>query len=327
MQPPVKSSCQPEYSMDDQIQVPPETLSPYPTLPRRGKKMVTFLGLWLGIIASLSSCVSRPPEIVICAKNFTEQLILGEILAQKIETQTDIQVKRRFNLAGELCHQALVAGQVDLYVEYTGTAFTNILKQKPISDPQAVFNQLKSDYAEKYNLIWMPPLGFNNSFAMVVRQDDAQQFNWKKFSDLVPDSPKIRFGAGYEFGEREDGLSGLIKVYNLKFSEPVKTMDLGLIYQALAQKQVDLVAGSTTDALIDVLGLVILEDDQNYFPPYEAAPIIRQETLNQYPQLEGVIQQLSGKISAEKMRGLNYQVDGKKRQYQEVVQEFLQSNP
>ncbi len=330
MQPPANSDCDQPYSIFDQLYSPPQTRSffyPYHCFRSRRKKWIVLGGLLLTLIGSLTGCVSSSPRIVLCSKNFTEQLILGEILAQTIEAETDLQVERRFNLAGELCHQALVAGQVDLYVEYTGTAFTNILKRKPISDAKAVFNQVKSSYAQTYQVVWMPPLGFNNSFALVVRGDDAKQFNWKNISDLEPKSPQIRFGCGYEFVEREDGLPGLTKTYNLKFSEPAKTMDLSLIYQAIAEKQVDLVAGGTTDALIDVLGLVVLEDDKNYFPPYEAAPIVRQETLEQYPQLNSVLQQLGGTISAEEMRQLNYQVDGKKRSYEQVVQEFLKPKP
>jgi glycine betaine/choline ABC-type transport system substrate-binding protein len=330
MQSPTHSGFDQQDSLIQELYSPSQTLSfssPHDCLSRSRKKLIVLGGVLLSIITSLTGCVSSSPRIVLCSKNFTEQLILGELLAQTIEAQTDLQVERRFNLAGELCHQALVAGQVDLYVEYTGTAFTNILKQKPISDAKAVFNQVKSSYAQTYQVAWMPPLGFNNSFAMVVRGDDAKQFNWKTISDLEPKSPQIRFGCGYEFVEREDGLPGLTKTYNLKFSEPAKTMDLSLIYQALAEKQVDLVAGGTTDALIDVLGLVVLEDDKNYFPPYEAAPIVRQETLDRYPQLNSVLQQLGGTISASEMRQLNYEVDGKQRSYEEVVQEFLKANP
>lgn len=287
-----------------------------------------FLGLLLGIVAGLSGCANNSsPKIVICSKNFTEQLILGELLAQQIENKTDFQVERRFNLAGELCHQALVAGQVDLYVEYTGTAFTNFLKQKPISDAQAVYNQLKQEYAKQFNLVWMPPLGFNSTFAIAVRPDDAKRLKLTNISDLANHNSKLKAGFGYEFVEREDGFPGLAKTYNIKLAEPPKTMDLSLIYQALLEKQVDVVAGNATDALINVFGLVVLKDDKNYFPPYEAAPVVRQDTLSKYPQIAPVLEELKGEISEEEMRKLNHEVDGKKRGYVEVVQEFIQSNP
>lgn len=283
-----------------------------------------YLGLLMILLMSLVSCQRQTPKIVICSKNFTEQLILGELLAVTIETQTDIPVERRFNLAGELCHQGLVAGEIDIYVEYTGTAFTNILKQPPITDARQVYNYVQQIYPQQFQAQWFPPLGFNNTFAIVVRGTDARKLGLKTITDVAPYTPQWQAGFGYEFVERQDGFPGLAQTYDLKFSGPPKTMDLGLIYRALIDKQVDLVAGNSTDGLIDQLDLVILEDNQQYFPPYEAAPVVRQATLDQYPELTEIFNSLAGTISQSEMQKLNYQVDGERRPIKRVVQDFIE---
>ncbi|MEB3337194.1 MAG: glycine betaine ABC transporter substrate-binding protein [Leptolyngbyaceae bacterium] len=286
--------------------------------------------LVIGVIA-LSGCQSpfrtqAKQTIVVASKNFTEQVILGELLAQQIEAKTNLNVDRRLNLGGTfVCHQGLTAGAIDLYVEYTGTAFTAILKQKPISDPQAVYQQVKQAYAQQFGLEWTEPLGFNNTFAIIVRGDDAQRLQIQTLSQAAKFTPQWRAGFGYEFLERADGFPGLAKTYGLQFKESPKTMDLGLLYRALTDQQVDLVAGNSTDGLIASLKLVVLKDDKQYFPPYEAAPVVRQDTLKQHPELGKVLQSLGGKISEEDMRQLNYQVDGEKQDVKQVVQAFRQS--
>lgn len=277
------------------------------------------------LFSSLLGCApDKKKPLVIGSKNFTEQVILGELLAQYIEKESDIPVDRRLNLGGTfVCHQALVAKQLDLYVEYTGTAFTAIMKEKPISDPKEVFNRVKKYYAENFDLAWTPALGFNNTFAILIRGEDAKKFNLTTISQAAKYTPKWQAGFGYEFLERKDGFQGLSDTYGLKFAGPPKTMDLGLVYRALDQKKVDLVAGNSTDGLIDSLGLFSLQDDKQYFPPYEAAPVVNNTTLKQYPQLEKMLNDLGGKISESDMRKLNYKVDGEKRDVKEVVKEFL----
>jgi osmoprotectant transport system substrate-binding protein len=281
---------------------------------------------FLLVIAFLLSSCNRSDQVIIGSKNFTEQVILGELLAQQIESKTNLKVDRRLNLGGTfICHQAIAAGQIDAYIEYTGTAFTAILKREPITDPQEVYRQVKEAYVNQFTVEWLRPLGFNNTFAIIVRGDDARRLNLKKISDAAPYTSKWRAGFGYEFMERADGFPGLSRTYNLQFGQPPRVMDLGLIYRAIADRQVDLVAGNSTDGLISALGLVVLEDDRHYFPPYEAVPIIRAETLKRHPELRAVIEQLGGLITEEEMRRLNQSVDGKHRDVKQVVSEFLRA--
>jgi osmoprotectant transport system substrate-binding protein len=284
-----------------------------------------FCSCWLLCLFAAAGCTSKPQkQVVICSKDFTEQVILAEILARHIEAKTDIKVERELNLGGSLCHQSLTKGKIDLYVEYTGTAYANILKQKPISDPKQVFNYIKQEYPKQFKAEWIEPLGFNNSFAIIVRGDDAKKLNLQSLSQLGKAAPKLRAGFGPEFKDREDGFPGLAKTYGIKFVEEPKELLLGLLYQALQQKEVDVIAGNTTDGLIQSLGLIVLKDDKNYFPPYEAVPVVRSQVLEKYPELRPIIAELSGKISEEDMRQLNYQVDKQQQEAGQVAQEFLQ---
>lgn len=281
--------------------------------------LILFLGLTTG-------CSVTNKRIVVGSKNFTEQVILAELLAQQIESKTDLEVDRRSDLGGTfICHQAIITGQIDAYVEYTGTALTAILKQQPSSDPRKVYQQVQQAYAQKFNLDWTEPLGFNNTFAIVVRGQDAKRLNLQTISQAAKYTPQWQAGFGYEFAERADGYPGLAKTYGLQFAKPPKTMDLGLMYRALNDKQVDLVAGNSTDGLIASLNLAVLRDDRRYFPPYEAAPVIRQQTLAEHPELRQALKELGGSISEEEMRRLNYQVDGERRDVKQVVREFLQT--
>jgi osmoprotectant transport system substrate-binding protein len=272
--------------------------------------------------AACSASRSRP--IIVASKNFTEQTVLGELLAQQIERSGHLPVERRFYLAGTyICHQALLSGRVDLYVEYTGTALTAVLKEPPLSDASKVFERVRSEYARRWNLAVLPSLGFENSFAMVVRGEDARGLGIRSLSAAAASAPQWRLGVGYEFMERPDGYAGLVKAYGLSFREPPRLMDLGLLYRALSEKQVDMVAGNSTDGLITALGLAALEDDKHYFPPYEAVPIVRRQTLDAYPALRAALHSLAGRISAEDMRRMNYAVDGQHRDISQVVTEFL----
>ncbi|XZO00106.1 MAG: glycine betaine ABC transporter substrate-binding protein [Microcoleus sp.] len=280
--------------------------------------------LLLSLFAVAGCTSSTKKQVVICSKDFSEQVILAEILARRIEAKTDIKVERELNLGGSLCHQSLVAGKIDLYVEYTGTAYTNILKQKTTSDSKTVFNYIKQEYPQQFKAEWIEPLGFNNSFAIIVRGDDAKKFNLQTISQLGKVSPKLRAGFGPEFKEREDGFPGLAKTYGIKFAEEPKELLLGLLVQALQQKEVDVIAGNTTDGLIESFGLVVLKDDKNYFPSYEAVPVVRSQILTKYPELRSVLAELGGKISEAEMRKMNYLVDGKQQDAGEVAQQFLQ---
>jgi osmoprotectant transport system substrate-binding protein len=302
---------------------------------RASLRLLYFLCL-LNLIYFLSAC-HQPPQskITIGSKFFTEQIILAELLAQHIEAKTGIPVIRKTNLGGTLLvHKALLAGELDLYVEYTGTALTAVLNESPISNSQgvaqndysnAVYHRVKQLYSDRFHLEVTEPLGFENTFAMVIRGGDAKNLHLQKISDIVPIAPKWRAGVGYEFLERPDGFPGLTASYNLHFAESPKVMDLGLIYRALVDHQVDIVAGNSTDGLIDSLGLVALEDDRHYFPPYDAVPIVRQSILARFPQLRATLADLAGKLSAADIRRLNYSVDAQHQDAAAVVRAFRAS--
>jgi len=261
--------------------------------------------------------------IVVGSKNFTEQIVLAELFAQQIEARSKLRVERRVNLGGTLiCHQALISGKIDLYPEYTGTALTAILKDPPQNDPSAVFRRVQEQYRSSFGVEVMPPLGFNNTFAMVVRGADAEKFHLQNISDVTQYASKWRAGFGYEFMERPDGYHGWASAYGLRFQGEPKILDLGLLYRALADHQVDLVAGNSTDGVIAALGMVVLQDDRHYFPPYEAVPLVRRATLDRHPEVGAALGELAGKISEEEMRHMNYAVDGEHRDPADVVREF-----
>jgi osmoprotectant transport system substrate-binding protein len=279
------------------------------------------------LILQLSGCGSKTPHIAIGSKFFTEQVVLAELLAQHIEARTGIHVERKANLGGTLLvHQALLSGAIDMYVEYTGTALTAVLNEAPENnDPASTYRRVKQLYAERFHLIVTEPLGFENTFAMVIRDDDAQRFHLEKLSDLAPLAPKWRVGVGYEFLERPDGFPGLSKSYNLNFASQPTVLDLGLLYRALVSKQVDIVAGNSTDGAIEALHLIPLKDDHHYFPPYDAVPIVREDTLAKFPPLRAALADLGGKLTAADIRHLNAQVDVDQRDPAAVVRAFRES--
>jgi len=294
---------------------------------RRAQLRFLFFFYLLSLICFLSAC-TKPPQskITIGSKFFTEQVVLAELVAQHIEAKTGIPVIRKTNLGGTLLvHKALLAGELDLYVEYTGTALTAVLNESPQGDSAAVYNRVKQLYADRFHLEVTEPLGFENTFAMVIRGDDAQRLHLQKISDIAPLAPKWRAGVGYEFLERPDGFHGWSDRYSLHFAESPKVMDLGLIYRALVDHQVDIVAGNSTDGLIDSLALVALADDRHYFPPYDAVPIVRQSTLARFPQLRPALADFASKLSASDIRRLNYAVDARHEDAATVVRAFRQS--
>jgi len=274
----------------------------------------------VALLVGLTACAPpRSSHVVIGAKDFTEQVVLGELLAQEIEASGGGVVERRFWLAGSyLCQQALVSDRIDGYVEYTGTALTAILKQPLDRDPARVDATVTRLYEQRYQVRVGPGLGFEDTFAMVVRGADARRLGLKTISNVVGRPEITRLGVGYEFAERPDGLRGLSAAYGLKFSGDPRTMELGLLYRSLAAKQVDIVAGNSTDGAIKTLDFVALEDDKHYFPPYEAVPLVREESLRRWPQIGVAMQRLAGKVSADEMRAMNLAVDGEHRDVADV---------
>jgi len=281
--------------------------------------------VFAAVVSLLPSCSpSHHDRIVVGSKNFTESFLLGEIVAQQIEAHTNLKVERHFYLAGTyICQQAILAGRIDLYPEYTGTALTAILKQNASGDKQDIYRRVKSEYERRFGLTLGPAFGFNDTFAMEIRGEDARRLNIRTLSQATAFAPRWRAGFGYEFMERPDGYRGLAATYGLRFADQPRIMDLGLLARALKEHQIDLAAGNTTDGLIPALDLFVLEDDRHYFPPYEAVPVMRQQTIQQHPEVAQVVAELAGKISDQEMQRLNYAVDGQHRDAKEVVHEFL----
>jgi osmoprotectant transport system substrate-binding protein len=266
----------------------------------------------------------HPNHPVIGAKNFTEQVVLGELLAQQIEAK-GMKVDRRFYLAGSyICNQALLSGRIDAYVEYTGTALTAILKQPVNRDPEAVLRTVRNLYQQRYHIAALDPLGFENTFAMIVRGDDAARLHIDTLSESAQYTPQWVLGVGYEFEQRPDGLPGLSKAYDLHFKDQPRTMDLGLLYRAINAHQVDMIAGNSTDGPIASFHLKVLADDKHYFPPYQAVPLVRDDALRRWPAMRVAINELQGKVTADDMRAMNEAVDGEHRDPAVVVREFRQ---
>jgi osmoprotectant transport system substrate-binding protein len=283
-------------------------------------------GVTLLAILLFSCAPSHSNRIVVGSKNFTESLVLGELIAQQIEARTPLKVERRFYLAGTyICQQAMLSGRIDIYPEYTGTALTAILKQKVGNDRTEVYQRVKNEYESRLGLTLGPPFGFNNTFAMEIRGEDARRLNLKTLSQAATYTPKWRAGFGYEFMERPDGYPGLAPAYGLHFAAPPRIMDLGLLAQALKDHQIDFAAGNATDGLIPVFDFFILEDDRHYFPPYEAVAVVRQQTLQQHPEVAQALDDLGNKISDQEMQKLNYALDGQHRDVKDVAHEFLRS--
>ena len=296
------------------------------TASAASSKRASFLAMILCAIVFLDvSCSeSRSNRVVIGSKNFTESLILAEIMAQQIESHTGLKVERRFYLAGTyICHQAMLAGRIDIYPEYTGTALTAILKQPATGDRAQVYDRVKTAYEHRFNMTIGASFGFNDTFAMEIRGDDARRLNLHTLSQAAAFAPQWRAGFGYEFMERPDGYRGMAATYGLHFAEQPRIMDLGLLARALTNHQIDMAAGNSTDGLISALDLFVLEDDKHYFPPYEAVPVMREQMLHDHPEVGQALTQLGGQISDEEMRYLNFAVDSQHRDAAQVVREFL----
>jgi len=291
---------------------------------RAGRALAVTAGaVTLGVVISsgFASAGARG-AIVVGSKNFTEQLVLGEVIAQALES-AGLPVVRRPNLGGTLiCDRALLNGDIDVYVEYTGTALTAVFHQPIQADAASVFDHVKELYARTGRTL-LPPLGYNNTFAILVRGRDARSLGLKTIEDAARESPHWRAGFGYEFVERPDGFRGLASAYGLHFPEPPRVMDLTLSYRALASGQVDLIAGDATAGLIKALDLVQLEDNRRYFPPYDAAAVARAETLLRYPAARAALERLSGRISADDMRAMNFAADVEHGDISAIARDFL----
>lgn len=277
--------------------------------------------MWLSV-----GCGQRGDTVVVGSKNFPEQALLGEILAQQIEARTHLRVERRFYLAGSfICQQAMLSGRIDAYVEYTGTALTAILHDPAEKEPKDVFSRVRNEYQQRFKFEVMSSLGFEDTFAMVIRGEDARRLNLKTLSQAAQYTPQWRPAFGYEFMERPDGYPGLAGVYGLRFAAPPRILDLGLLYRALLAKQVDLIAGNSTDGLLSAQDLVVLEDDKHYFPPYDAVPIVRDESEARFPGLREAVAELADQISGEDMRKMNHAVVAEQHDIGDVARDFLGS--
>jgi len=278
------------------------------------------------LLALLAAC-SRTDRIIVGAKNFSESDLLAEIVAQQIERRAHVPVERRLHLGGTfVCHQAITSGSIDIYVEYTGTAFTAILKQTPVADADSVYRFVAAEYPRRFQLRWTSPFGFENTFAILVRRADAARYHLSRISDLAAVAPRWKAGFGYEFLERADGFAGLAQRYGLRFAAPPTSMDLGLTYRALADGRVDVIAGNSTDGQIAALDLVELRDDRGYFPPYQAAPVVRAAVIANHPAVAGALAELGGKISEAEMRRLNALADVERRDIADIAREWLAKN-
>jgi glycine betaine/choline ABC-type transport system substrate-binding protein len=291
----------------------------------KGKRGLFVLVLSLIFITgALPSAATAQEKVVVGSKGFTEQVILGNMVSLLLESN-GFKVDRKIGLGGTvICHEALVRGDIGVYVEYTGTGLTTILKRAVLKDPEEVYQVVRKDYEDKFKLTWLKPWGFNNTYCIVMRKADAERLKVKKVSDLKALAGDLVFGGTIEFLARPDGVPGLTKHYELKFKDQ-KGMDPGLVYKAIAEKQVDVISGFATDGRIPAFNLVVLDDDLKFFPPYFAAPVVRMDLLTKAPKVAEALNRLAGKISDDTMAALNYTVDGKKQDAEAVAKDFLKS--
>jgi len=296
---------------------------------RRVRTIAGVGGFAFVAAAATALALMRPDANVIRvgSKNFTEQIVLGELVAQTIERETGLEVERRLNLGGTfICDQAIRSGDSDIYVEYSGTALTAVFHQPVETDPARVLEAVRQRYAQQ-GVTLLGPLGFENTFAILVRGQDAASLRLATIGDAAGPARSWRAGFGYEFLQRADGYPGLAQAYGLHFAAPPRAMDLSLIYRALADRQVDLIAGDATSGLIDAYGLTMLKDDRRYFPPYDAVPVARSAMLLAHPEVKEALAMLAGQVSVADMRRMNRAVDAEHQEPAEVVRAFLQARP
>jgi len=289
------------------------------------KVFIVMMTLVIGI-ALLSGCSGGDDNIVVIgSKDFTENIILGEMMAQMLEEHTDLKVERKLNMGGTFVNfEALKKGDIDLYADYTGTGLTAQLKMDVINDPEEVYNIVQKEFNEQFKIKWLEPFGFNNTYAVAVKRDYADANNLEKTSDLVPLAPNLVFGAEHEFFNRQDGYDGMIQTYGLKFKDVAK-MQVALKYQAIGENKMDVTDAFTTDGQLITYNLKVLEDDKNFFPPYHAAPVVRMDTLEQAPEIEDVLNMLGGQINDEEMQRMNYEAEAEGKDIEKVVKDFLKN--
>ncbi len=291
------------------------------------RQKILAVGIGLLLMAGLSAgCGQSQDKVVIGSKNFTENVILGEIFAQLIRAKTDLKVEYKENLGGTMvCFEALKKGELDIYPEYTGTGLTAHLKMDVINDAAKVYDIVKREFDKRFDIQWLKPLGFNNTYAVAIKEDLGQQYDLHKVSQLAPLAKQLTFGAEHEFFDRQDGYDGMVRTYGLKFKgEPVK-MDTSLKYQAIAEGKMDVTDAFSTDGQLIKYKLRVLEDDRHFFPPYYAAPIVRNKTLQKHPELKKVLNELAGKISDDQMQKMNYQAESEKKPIKDIAKAFLKA--
>lgn len=285
-----------------------------------------ILALSLASVSLLAGC-SGGESVTIGSKDFGENIVIGEMMAQLVEAKTDLKVNRKLNMGGTfVCFEAIKNGDIDIYPEYTGTGLTAQLKRDVLTDTDEVYRIVSEEFDKQYGVKWLEPLGFNNTYTLAVTNEVYQEYGVETYSDLAEVSQNLVFGSDHEFFNREDGYEGLVKTYGLKFKEEPKKMNISLKYQAIGSGDMDVTNAFATDGPIKQYNLKVLTDDQNFFPPYYAAPIIRNETLEKYPELEDVLNSLAGKIDDAAMTELNYKVDVEGQDVETVAKEFLEGN-
>lgn len=287
-------------------------------------KKILIMLISLSILISLFGCSNNNNKVIIASKPHSEQYILAEMITQLIEANTDIKVEQKLGIGGGTSniHPAMIKGEIDIYPEYTGTGWLFVLKEELINDPNLLYEKVKNNYLEEYDIEWLDLYGFNNTYALAVKKSVAEEYNLETYSDLAKVSEKLTFGAEYDFYEREDGMPGLFKLYGLKFKDN-KEIDIGLKYDAIGSDEVDIINVFSTDGLLKKYDLKVLKDDKNFFPAYQASTLIRKQTLEKYPELEEILNKLSNQISDEEMIQLNYLVEKENKDPKDVANEFL----
>ncbi|WP_353106829.1 glycine betaine ABC transporter substrate-binding protein [Acetoanaerobium noterae] len=279
------------------------------------------------ILLTLTACSSQEPKtVVIASKPHSEQYILAEMLSLLIENHTDIKVEKKLGIGGGTSniHPAMLSGDFDIYPEYTGTGLLFVLKEDLITDSDELYKRVQDRYLEEYNIKWLGLYGFNNTYALAVKESTAQTYNLETYDDLALASKDLVFGAEYDFFERDDGYEALKDAYGFEFKD-TKEMDIGLKYEAIGSDEVDVINAFSTDGLIKQYNLKVLEDNKNFFPAYQAATLIRKETLDKYPELEEVLEKLTGQISDDEMIQMNYQVEKENMDPRDVAEQFLKA--
>jgi len=288
------------------------------------KKIISVILIGF-LILTISACGKEEKKVVIASKPMTEQFIIVEMLTALIESQSDIIVEQKMGIGGGTAniHPGMINGEIDIYPEYSGTGWLFVLKEELINDPEQLFSGVKEKYNSEYEIKWMEPYGFNNTFALAMDKDLSEEMKIETYSDLSSKSNELVFGAEYDFYEREDGLPGLKELYQFNFKNEVE-MDIGLKYDAIKSKKVDVINAFSTDGLLLEYNLKVLKDDKYFFPSYQGATLVRNETLKKYPELESILKTLEGAISDEEMIYLNYQVDKENKDPKEVARNFLE---